>query len=687
MSKASTPPHLSENANALNAFARQEALIATLPLWFWRMDDAWRMTEVSDSISRVAGIEAADLVGIQVMNPDFGRQETEGGLGSYFEILRAGQSFGPFCYERIMLDGTRSVLMDSAIAMHDDKGRFIGFHGLTFQLSRAIEKAEATASLVYSLRSRADALEKELSHRNDALEKTNRLLTEIVEAMGEGLLVTSHSRFDDPDNKVLFSNPAYGAQFGLHPDDLRPGTSLTGLIAQLEARGDTVRRVSPMWMDEKGVVQPSVAVAQLISQNRTLYCKTTNRPSGGQVLVHTDVTQLEERSVALERALAQAGAASAAKSNFLAAMSHEFRTPMNGIVGMTDLLAATVLDDEQSALVDTIQSSAAALTSLISDILDFSKIEAGQETLLCEPVSLARLGRDVMALLRPMAQRKGLALHLDLGSDLPEAVLGDGLRLRQILLNLLGNAVKFTAKGHVRLALSGSAPVHIVIEDTGIGIAAGDLDHIHEPFRQLQTGLHRQFEGTGLGLAITQRLLTMMGGTREVVSRVGVGTTFRLSLPLVACAAAPIVQPSASTTAHDFTDLVILVAEDNRTNQLVMQKMLEKAGARVRLVASGTEAVAAAQDERIDLILMDVSMPGMDGFEASRAIRKHETEQALGRRPIIAVTGNAFDKDRELAAAAGMDDFLAKPVRLHDLLACLARHVAPTRLSADRRRA
>ena len=343
------------------------------------------------------------------------------------------------------------------------------------------------------------------------------------------------------------------------------------------------------------------------------------------------------------------------------------------------------MDDEQRELVQTIQSSAAALTGLISDILDFSKIEAGHGDVVREPVVVSELARDIMALLRPMAQAKGLSMHLMIGPEVPHTVLGDALRLRQCLLNLLGNAVKFTDDGHVGLTIGGEGPVYFEVEDTGIGIPAFDVAHIHEPFRQVQSGLQRQFEGTGLGLAITKRLVDLMDGTMEIVSTVGEGSVFRLVLPLPPCEIEIQIAGAMQEPQADFAGLAILVAEDNRTNQLVLRKMLERVGATVTIADSGTAAVALAKAQWFDLILMDVAMPGMNGFDACRSIRAHETANDGVACPIIAVTGNAFDKDRDMARDAGMNDFLSKPVRRDDILTCVAKYVRPAPLGADQK--
>jgi two-component system sensor histidine kinase EvgS len=392
----------------------------------------------------------------------------------------------------------------------------------------------------------------------------------------------------------------------------------------------------------------------------------------------TDVTERKRAEDALRRATAEAEAANAAKDLFLAQMSHELRTPMNGVLGMVDLLGRTELDQEQRAYAQTITDSARGLLHIIDEILDFSRISAGQIALEHQPFQLSRAVQSVIAMFQAEARDRGLALLSSVDPGLPGHLAGDARRLRQILVNLIGNAFKFTERGHVRVDVSGAArdgEVALVcaVQDTGIGIPADQVANVFEPFRQADHSIRRRFGGTGLGLAISQRLAAAMGGSIEVSSQEGAGSVFRVRLPLAIATADEIealAAPAPPAPTRNDDPLTVLIADDNAINRAVLCGMLDKMGHRVEAVDNGRQAVDAARSCDFDLVLMDIQMPVLDGLSAMREIR------AMGgsRRhlPIIAVTAEAAAERLASYLRDGMDAYLVKPIELDALVSLLA---------------
>jgi PAS domain S-box-containing protein len=400
----------------------------------------------------------------------------------------------------------------------------------------------------------------------------------------------------------------------------------------------------------------------------------------------SDITERKAAEAELKAARAAAESATSAKSQFLAMMSHEVRTPLNGIIGFAELLAEADLPPDRREQARLIRDAGQTLLVVINDILDFSKIEAGKVSLESTDVSLSHALRSCMTLSEAPARAKGLTLELVTEPGLPERVLGDPTRLRQVLTNLLSNAVKFTARGGitVRVSPAGSAAglplIRFAVTDTGIGIAEDKQPRLFELFSQAEASTTREYGGTGLGLAICRSLVTLMGGEIGVESSPGAGSTFWFTVALPA-AARPAGEPAVEAgAAMPQRPLRILVAEDVKVNQELARIMLEREGHQVEIAADGVLAVAAAQRSRFDLILMDMHMPNLDGLGATRAIRALPGEG--GRVPIVAMTASAFAEEVEQCRVAGMDGHVTKPIRRASLMAAVAAAAA-----GERRRA
>lgn len=388
-------------------------------------------------------------------------------------------------------------------------------------------------------------------------------------------------------------------------------------------------------------------------------------------------------AVKLRHALFAADRASQAKSNFLATMSHETRTPLNGIIGLAEALREDSSQEEHRQMATSIAECGRSLVSLVNDVLDHSKLEAGLFELNLVPFSIRDTIRPIEASLGRVARQKSISFDCRIDSAVPEWVLGDPQRLTQVLFNLVGNAIKFTEAGHVRLDIDATADaIRFAVADTGIGMSEAEQAQLFQAFWQANQSSTRKFGGTGLGLSISRRLIEKMGSSIEVESRQGAGSTFsfRLALP-VAAAPTPVSTPTPATPAT--TPLKVLLADDNQINQRVIERLLLKLGHTVHLAGDGRQAVEQFEANPFDLVLLDCHMPVEDGFSAARRIRQLELQRQLPHVPILAVTALAFAEDRQRCFDAGMDGHIPKPVSLASLLEAIRKWAPPPATSCS----
>ena len=517
----------------------------------------------------------------------------------------------------------------------------------------------------------------------DALERAEgearraeKRLREAIDALPEGIV------FLDREGRYVLWNRRYAEIYHRSADLFEPGRKMEDTLRIGVARGDYPDAVGreDAWIAERLALlkNPGVRHEQRVSDGRWIMIEERATSDGGVIGLRVDITEMKEQAQALRLALARAEAANRAKSEFLANLSHEIRTPLNGVLGLAEALDRGALDPGQREIVATIQDSAGALNELLCDLLTFSDLEGGKVELHPEPVSLSEVAKMAASQHRPAAEAKGLELIMEAGEGAGELAMADPERLRQVLSQLLGNAVKFTEQGSIRLRLSTSLAGRIrrgfiEVEDTGVGFDPHDAERLFQRFEQGDGSFTRRFGGTGLGLAICRQMVGLMGGTIGAVGRPGRGSTFTVELPWPTAHPEPAMPPQDEATP---LGLKVLVAEDNPTNRKVAELMLAAVGAHTLCVENGQLAVQAVREADYDIALMDLQMPVMDGLEAIRAIRGEEASSGRPRLPIVVVSANVAPEHLAASCAAGADGHVGKPIRPSELFSAIAEAVA-----------
>jgi PAS domain S-box-containing protein len=502
-----------------------------------------------------------------------------------------------------------------------------------------------------------------------------RLLAHTLESVDESVVICG------PDDRIVFVNHAFERTYGYEERELvgNPISFVRSPLTPQEVGAEILPATlaggwrGELWNRRKDGTDFLVMLTTAAVTDDAGKLEAT-------VGVVRDITEARRFEAELKRAKEEAERANRAKSEFLATISHEIRTPMNGVIGMTSLLLDTNLDEPQRDYADTVRKSAESLLTIINDILDFSRIEAGKMAIDATPFDLGTVIADVLGILAPRAGAAGLNLSIEYPEPLPKRFVGDAGRVRQVLMNLVSNALKFTQRGEVKVLVECSgldahlAEMKVSVRDTGVGIPDDKLDLVFEKFSQVDSSNTRRYGGTGLGLAIAKELVDLMHGTIGVRSRVGQGSTFWFSLPLRLDLAEerPRTIPAPALIPRSAREGIrVLLAEDNVVNQKVAAGMLQRLGFGADVAANGREAVEKCSRREYDLIFMDCHMPEMDGYDAAGEVRRREGDAR--RTTIIALTADAREGTRERCMRAGMDDYIVKPVRLEDLRQALEK--------------
>ncbi len=616
------------------------SLIGNLPgiAFRCRQDADWSMLFISDAVEALTGWPPEDFISgrqhfSQVLHPD----DRDGVLATVAKALDAGDAY-LIEYRIIDRAGRERWVSENACGIRGDRGAIDWIDGVIIDIT-------------------------DKKRRNAEFES-------VVDAVNRALGVIEF----DLEGRILHANPNFLDMTGYRLDDL-VGRHHSMLCVTGEPDTAAYRK---LWEDLSQGVYTSGDFHRIGKDRRDIWIHGSYNPvfnPDGRpykiIKLASDLSERHAMEQELREAKTRAEQAAAAKSTFLANMSHEIRTPMNAVIGFTELLLADPANDIQRRHLNTVRTAARSLLALLNDILDTAKLERGTIEFEVRDFSLRELCMQVMSSLRIDAQAKGLPLALDYPEHEPEFFRGDPLRIQQILTNLIGNAIKFTETGRVDISVrqkNGSA--HVIVRDTGIGIQADRIDRIFAPFTQADASMTRRFGGTGLGTTIARQLVELMGGRIWVESEPGVGSQFHVELPLSSGVA---VIATDELTVVDLPPLKLLVVDDVPQNLELMQLTLGRLGHAVTNASNGEEAVEIFTGGCFDLVLMDVQMPVLNGLDASRRIRRLESETGRPPTPIIALTASVLEDDAQAAHDAGMDGFASKPVELHHLTREIAR--------------
>jgi signal transduction histidine kinase/CheY-like chemotaxis protein len=498
-------------------------------------------------------------------------------------------------------------------------------------------------------------------------------LREALDAMPDGMA------FYDAEDRLVLWNQRYAEANPELTSKLKAGMTFREIIQigldkdlYTDARGRQAEWIQERLESRRAL---TTTIEQRTSDDRWLRVSDRRTAAGGIVTVCTDITDLKNDARALSEARDIAQSANSAKSQFLANMSHEIRTPLNGVIGLAQVLAKTPLSTQQAEMLELIQSSGRTLQALLSDILDLARVESGRLELANEPFHLGRAVREAAQLHESSAEAKGLQFFVEIDDQTDRWIHGDIVRVKQILTNLVSNAVKFTQTGFVSLTVApgpdrdGTPTLRFSIEDTGIGFDSKTRERLFSRFEQADGAITRRFGGSGLGLAISRQLAEMMGGDLDCESEPGGGSAFILTIPFSPAETPVAVPGQALEPASDAPPIVrVLLADDHPVNRKLVEMILTGAHTELTSVENGAEAVQACRDRDFDIILMDMQMPVMDGLSATREIRLNEAAMGLGRTPIVMLTANALADHIASAEAAGADRHLAKPFDAAELL-------------------